>query len=412
MCDTGITDISINDHIAGLASELTRSASAQAIAAMARADALLVFIRDREIEAYLPAPGFPQTLPNGKAWQNFIRQCFSGIELGKVPFPSKNDLATAAAITWKDEAVAIFVGAEPPAYVREEIQKILPLLSAVMHREQEAITYKSLASTATKAAEKAEKLMIALDAVKDDLRKALVEQEKDKEAIKELAVKKDEFMNIASHELKTPITSMKAYIQMIGSMMQGKEHAPILSYVEKANKQVDKLVGLVNDLLDVSKVQAGHMQFQFSKFNLSEIIAECVEQMQNSTAGHRIIIEGDRYIEVIGDRMRLEQVISNLLSNAIKYSPKADKVIIRTMKADNELKVEVQDFGIGIPQEHIERIFDRFYRVDQVAGKFFGLGLGLYITAEIIKRHNGRIGVKSEAGQGSLFWFTIPLAAT
>lgn len=410
MRHTGVTDISINEHIAGLASEITRPASALAIAEMAGAGFFIVFIKDPEIGIYLPAPGFIQTLPNGKAWQAFIRQCLSGCESGTVPHPTKDDMVQATCIVWKDEAVAVFVGAQPPAAIHDEIQKILPLLSAIMHKEQESITYKSLATTATKAAEKAEKLMMALDDVKDDLRKTLIEQENDKEAIRQLAMKKDEFMNIASHELKTPITSMKAYIQLIISMAREEEHAPILSFVEKASKQVDKLVGLVNDLLDVSKVQAGHMQFRFTKFNMSMIITECVEQMQNSTSGHQIILEGDPDIEVTGDKMRLEQVVSNLLSNAIKYSPKADKVIIRTTKAADELRVEVQDFGIGIPQEHLDRIFERFYRADEVSGKFFGLGLGLYITAEIIKRHNGRIGVSSQTGQGSVFWFTVPIS--
>jgi two-component system, chemotaxis family, CheB/CheR fusion protein len=163
------------------------------------------------------------------------------------------------------------------------------------------------------------------------------------------------------------------------------------------------------DLLDVSKVQAGYMQFKFSTFNFGEIISECVEQMQNSTFNHQIIIEGNPHVEIVGDKMRLEQVVSNLLSNAIKYSPKADKVIIRARTDDGMLKVEVQDFGIGIPADDLGQIFDRFYRVTEVSGRFFGLGLGLYISAEIIKRHNGRIGVESKEGSGSVFWFTIPV---
>lgn len=409
MRDPGISDTTISNLIAGLATERTRAECAQAIASIAGAAAFLVFIKNEEISAFLPGQGFAQTLPNGKVWQQFIRDCLTGKLSGTVPYPNYEDRVEAHAIIYTEEGIAVFVGSAPPDDIREEIQKALPLLTALMHREQEVLNYKGLATTAEKAAEKAEKLMRSLDAVKEELRRALVEQEKDKEAIKYLAQKKDEFMNIASHELKTPITSMKAYIQMIGSMLDKEGNTQLLSFVNRAGRQVDKLVELVNDLLDVSKVQAGYMQFQFSKFNFGEVISECVEQLQNSTHNHKIVIEGNPEVEIAGDKMRLEQVVSNLLFNAIKYSPKADKVIVRTSVDNGSLKVEVQDFGIGIPRRHRDHIFDRFYRVNEISGKFFGLGLGLYISAEIIKRHNGQIGVESKEGQGSVFWFTIPV---
>lgn len=409
MCDPGISEKSIVNLIADLANESTRAESARAIASMAGAGAFLVFIKDHEIDSFLPGPGFPQSLPNGKAWQLFIRVCLSGQLSGTVPYPSYDDISEAHAIVYNDEGIAVFVGSPPPGDIREEIQKALPLLTALMRREQEALNYKGLAITAEKAAEKAEKLMRSLDAVKEELRRALIEQEKDKEAINYLAQKKDEFMNIASHELKTPITSMKAYIQMISNVLNEEGNKQLLSYADKAGRQVDKLVELVNDLLDVSKVQAGYMQFRFSRFNFGEIISECVEQMQNSTHKHKIIIEGNSHVEIAGDKMRLEQVVSNLLSNAIKYSPEADRVIIRTGMTNGLLKVEVQDLGIGIPGKHLDHIFDRFYRVTEVSNKFFGLGLGLYISSEIIKRHKGQIGVESKEGKGSTFWFTIPV---
>ena len=181
------------------------------------------------------------------------------------------------------------------------------------------------------------------------------------------------------------------------------------TYVKKAIKQVDKLIELIGDLLDVTKIQSGKLALKKTNFSLDELVKECCDELQNNSSKHTLIIEGDTGIDIFADRNRMEQVFINLLSNAIKYSPDADKVVFKVSRADQNIKIAVTDFGIGIPKIKLPYLFDRFYRVDDVSQRYAGLGLGLYISAEIIKRHNGMIHVESEEGKGSTFWFEIPV---
>lgn len=238
----------------------------------------------------------------------------------------------------------------------------------------------------------------------------ITEQELAQQATKILMQKKDEFMSIASHELKTPITSMKAALQIVERLTAADtHHTQIHSFIEKANKQVNKLTGLVEDLLDVTKIHAGKMQFNRSVFLIDEVLQDCVDQIKHHTDTHRIVIKGPRETSICADKHRIEQVIINFLSNAIKYSPEADEVLIQMQAADKFLKIAITDFGIGIPLDKIHYIFDRFFRVQESSQKFSGLGLGLYICSEIVKRHGGEIGVESVEGRGSTFWFTLPI---
>ncbi len=225
----------------------------------------------------------------------------------------------------------------------------------------------------------------------------------------ELLRKKDEFISVASHELKTPITSLKAALQMIERLApKHEELKPIQGFVGKAVKQVDKLIGLIGDLLDVTKIQSGKLVLRKVNFMVDDLINDCHEELLNYSAKHEIVIEGDRGVEIYADRARMEQVLVNLISNALKYSPEADKVIINVSSTTLGVKISVTDFGIGVPKSKVPFLFDRFYQVDEVSQRYAGLGLGLYISAEIVRRHSGHIYVESEEGKGSTFWFEIP----
>ena len=229
------------------------------------------------------------------------------------------------------------------------------------------------------------------------------------EATRELLKNKDEFISIASHELKTPITSLKAALQMIERMTsKSEEMKPALGFVQKGIKQVDKLIELIKDLLDVTKIQAGKLELKKTNFIINDLIAECGEELQAHSQKHQLLIEGDTNIEVHADRNRMEQVLINLLSNAIKYAPGTDKVVIKVTKVDEGTKIAITDFGIGIPKAKQQYLFDRFYRVDDTSQKYAGLGLGLYISSEIVRQHKGHINIESEEGKGSTFWFVIP----
>jgi two-component system CheB/CheR fusion protein len=232
---------------------------------------------------------------------------------------------------------------------------------------------------------------------------------KAQQATKDLMQRKDEFMSIASHELKTPITSIQGFLQLALKLAKKSQSGDqMLNFIEKANRQLVNLTSLVNDLLDVTKIQAGKMQFNYGYFNVKEMLEECIGDIQN-TGKHQVVIEHANDIQVFADQHRIEQVVNNFLSNAIKYSPDHTKVIVFTTVIGEELRLTVKDFGLGIPADKTEQVFDRFFRVNDTSSMISGLGLGLYISSEIIHRHGGTIGVDSVINEGSEFWFQIPL---
>lgn len=224
--------------------------------------------------------------------------------------------------------------------------------------------------------------------------------------------RKDEFIGIASHELKTPLTSIKAYVQLLSITLGSNENEQIKTYLKRTNNYVERLNTLIADLLDVSKIQAGKLQFNMSEFKFDELLKESIENMQYTSPTHKLFTRGSTEVIVTGDRQRLEQVFINFITNAVKYSPGADKVEINVHSSGDEITVAVKDQGIGIPKEKINKIFDRFYRVESSSHKFAGLGIGLFISSEIIKRHNGKIWVESEEGKGSTFYFSLPCKQT
>jgi two-component system CheB/CheR fusion protein len=236
------------------------------------------------------------------------------------------------------------------------------------------------------------------------------DQERAQKATRQLLKKRDEFLGIASHELKTPITSMKASLQILDKLSEVEFNpAKIKPFIDMANKQVRKLTDIIDDLLDVTRIQSGKMQLNVTSYLLQDSVQDCINEMQQYTQGHELVIGKNDKVNIVADRTRIEQVITNLISNAIKYSPGKDKVLINIEKTDHHLKFSVTDFGIGIPTDKQSYIFDRFFRVHESSQNFSGLGLGLYISAEIINRHKGSVGMESEEGQGSTFWFTLPL---
>lgn len=239
---------------------------------------------------------------------------------------------------------------------------------------------------------------------------SMVDITKTNELQKELMQKKDEFMSIASHELKTPITSIKGFLQLTTRVAKKTTtDSQMLTYIDKANRQLENLTFLVNDLLDVSKIQAGKMNLNYSHFSMTQLIRECVDDVRH-TEGYQIDVSVEEDVEVYADQHRIEQVIKNFLSNAIKYSPERKMAVVSASRHAGEIRVSVRDFGIGIPPDKVKMVFDRFFRVDHTNYQFSGLGLGLYICAEIVSRHNGTLGVESEEGEGSEFWFQIPIS--
>lgn len=228
--------------------------------------------------------------------------------------------------------------------------------------------------------------------------------------LKELEKRKDDFVNIASHELKTPITSMKLYLELLSRQLKQSGDKEAQKTLKSIRYQSDRLQELVSDLLDVSRLQTGKLAFSKQTFKLNDLVIETVDQLKGAAKNQNLIIKNSTPMMVNADRFRIYQVLTNLITNAIKYSGPNTDIIIKLKKEADKAVVCVQDHGIGIDKAHLRKVFDRLYQVsDSKEQTFPGFGMGLYISKEIVKRHQGQIWVESEKGKGSTFYFSLPL---
>lgn len=220
---------------------------------------------------------------------------------------------------------------------------------------------------------------------------------------------RDNFISVASHELKTPITSLKMYTQVVRNQLLRAGDERAAGSLEKIDTQTNKLTRLVNDLLDVSRMRRGQLEYRDEDFDLGEVVREAVEHVALTSEGREVRVEGAVEGLVHGDRDRIGQVIINLLTNALKFSPRTMPVDVRFGCAGGQVTVSVRDYGIGVDTEHQARLFERFYRVDDPNERTYpGLGIGLYVAEEIVRRHGGVMRVVSEKGHGAEFSFTLP----
>jgi PAS domain S-box len=233
----------------------------------------------------------------------------------------------------------------------------------------------------------------------------------DIQEMKEMDQQKDYFISLASHELKTPITSIKAYTQILQAKYADTGDPFLIKSLNIVDKQILKLTNLISDLLDLSKIKSGTLSLHKEKFFINELIGEVIDEIKHINPGYEITFLQQQDVVLDADRERIGQVLINLMTNAIKYSPESTKIKIESSVKDDLLFVAVEDYGIGINKNEQEKIFERFYRVEGKNEKTFpGFGIGLFISMEIIHRHNGNIGVRSDPGKGSVFSFSIPVS--
>ena len=227
-----------------------------------------------------------------------------------------------------------------------------------------------------------------------------------------LEKQKDEFLGIASHELKTPITGIKAYAELLLSMFEEAGNQEYVSLMQKLDNQVDRLTDLIRTLLDATQVAEGLLPLHMETFDLNALITDHLEYLRGLSKKHPLIFKAGTLRPIMADKERIAQVLTNLISNAIKYSPDGGEIIIRSEVVKEGIMVSVQDSGIGIPEDMQAKVFDRFFRVGYAqADTFPGMGLGLYISAGIVQRHGGTIAVESKPGKGSRFYFILPYNA-
>lgn len=223
-------------------------------------------------------------------------------------------------------------------------------------------------------------------------------------------IRKNDFIGIVSHELKTPLTSLNAYIQMLTGKLKTNEDVFITGALDKAHRQVKKMSTMVNGFLNISRLESGKIYLQKETFSLDELINALIEETALTGIKYPIIYTPTAPIAIFADREKIGSVISNLLSNAVKYASKENHITISAEVMTNAVQVSIKDEGMGIKPQDMEKLFDRFYRVEgDYTHNISGFGIGLYLCAEIIKKHNGEIWVESQSDIGSTFFFTLPL---
>ncbi|GGI23399.1 PAS domain S-box protein [Pedobacter mendelii] len=227
--------------------------------------------------------------------------------------------------------------------------------------------------------------------------------------LKKDELRKNDFIGMVSHELKTPLTAISGFIQVLQSRAKKNDDSYALNALNRAYNQVRKMTTMINGFLNVSRLESGKLLIEKSNFQLDELLVELIDESDIVQFSHQIILSISEPVLINADRDKIGSVVSNLLSNAVKYSASGTRIDVKCEITENSALVSVIDHGIGIDKEDLEKLFDRYYRV----GKHHtvsGFGIGLYLSAEIIERHNGKIGVESEVGKGSTFYFEIPLS--
>lgn len=247
-------------------------------------------------------------------------------------------------------------------------------------------------------------------------------------SIKQVERLKDEFVSVVSHELRTPLTAIKGYTQHLirrierrlrktreiqleqGLLLTDSPENYELHNLQIVQSQTDHLERLVNDLLDLSQVQWGQLVLHYSGFHLADVLSDCVHSIQMSSELHTIFLDiQTEESDMVADRSRIAQVIGNILDNAVKYSPQGGRITVRLQRQGNDYLVTITDPGVGISPEHIDHIFERFYRVHNTKSRqYAGVGLGLYVSKAIIEGHGGHIEVHSDQNVGTTFYFTLP----
>jgi PAS domain S-box-containing protein len=219
--------------------------------------------------------------------------------------------------------------------------------------------------------------------------------------------RKDDFISIASHELKTPTTALKASLQLLDRMKD--KPSPIFpKLIAQSNKSIDKITALIDELLNSTRTTEGQLHLNKTNFTVAEMLNGCCNHVR-AAGKHKLITQGDEHLQLFADEHRIDQVVVNLVNNAVKYAPDSTEIYLIIEHLDDMVKISVKDTGPGINPDKLPHLFDRYYRADYAGSQYSGLGLGLYISSEIVKRHGGQIGVDTELGKGSTFWFTLPL---
>ncbi len=406
---------------AAVAAAPDRFDAAQQLARHLGASALLVLVHDRTIDALLPAPGFPQTLPGGGAWRDFLRRIpTDGFHEGTLGFPRADE--PVPALAWSlDGLTLIFfaAGGAPPrqALVSGQLAAIVPLLATCLRAEQDAFVARGELEVALSRAREVEALAHALDSARSEIERTVLQLEQETRAADEArgraedaARTKDEFLAMLGHELRNPLSPILTALQLMRLKNQTSREQEVIE------RQVTSLMRLVDDLLDVARITRGKIDLRKERVELAEIAARAIEMSSPLLEKKQQVLTVQippRGLPVDADPSRLAQVLANLLTNAAKYSDAETTIMFAAERIGEQIRLRVKDQGIGIAAEMLPRVFDLFVQhrqsIDRSQG---GLGLGLAIVRSLVEMHGGTVSASSAGeGAGSEFVVTLPGAA-
>jgi len=412
-----MSELSVVTLAAALSDAARRQESAEQLAAAVGAETVLLLVEDQDALVLLPAPGFPATLPGGETWRRFLQSIRSaGVHHGRVAFPTLDRVVDATAVA-SPGAALVLVGGAMRDDCTSALEAVLPLIASTIRAEQAAVSARGELLAAQAYAREAEILARALDSARAEVEGALHQLEAQSHALNAARTKaeeatraKDEFLAMLGHELRNPLSPILTALQL---MRLKNQISPEFEVIER---QVANVMRLVDDLLDVSRITRGKIELRKRDVDLAEVVARAIEMVSPALdrKHQRLHIDMPNSGLVINaDPARIAQVISNLLNNASKYSDEGSVITLRAGTDATTAVIRVQDEGMGLAPDMLERVFDLFEQhpqaLDRSAG---GLGLGLAIVRSLVRMHGGRVWASSEgSGRGSAFVVELPLVA-
>jgi signal transduction histidine kinase len=390
------------------------AARADAAGDLARAlevDRILFFVRDPELDALIPAPGFPQTIRGGPQWRRFVRSCQRvGRHVAEVDDVAEFEGTLRVTAHVHELGAALFLfGREPSASVLSDTLVALPLIGAVMRAEHATQLAQGQAEVARATGRHANALASALDASRVELEHALAESARLNSELEERDRRKDDFLAMLGHELRNPMAAISGAIEVMRLRPDDAEQLQKARAV--LERQAEQLARLVDDLLDVARITRGKVVLRPEHLDVTSVVRRAVDAAQSMAAAkrHSIRLDVRGPTHANADRTRLEQMVTNLLTNAIKYTDPGGRIDVTVEREGGDALVSVKDDGIGIPRDLLPRIFDAFHQVDPAIDRGAGgLGVGLTVASRLAALHGGRIDVRSAIGRGSTFTIRLP----